>query len=143
MYICFVYKKVGRISTQNLFTTFRISEEERSQIRDRVQMNRFETDIINDDLLKKFQDICVNEKKPSSDIATVPRNINEDCPICFDTMIGQEITTCKECNNCVHKLCLENWMTRKNTCVYCRTIIQVNKPKKKSSTSSKFVNLNA
>jgi hypothetical protein len=49
---------------------------------------------------------------------------NIDCPICFENIKNEEITTT---NKCLHKFCLaciKEWSKTKETCPLCRSIYE-------------------
>lgn len=63
----------------------------------------------------------------------VQRDIDGDCPICYEKMVAdggkgkkEPIVFCKACGNNVHRDCFERWSRSKRssrgkvTCIYCR-----------------------
>lgn len=56
------------------------------------------------------------------------RNLEEECPICFDINGHNECITVDCCNKYIHKHCLDQWLTQninnnkisENKCIYCR-----------------------
>ena len=63
---------------------------------------------------------------------TTQRPIEEDseCPICYCTMGANDkdnpVIGCPECKNNVHAKCMQKWLTKRNTCVYCRSTAWIN-----------------
>lgn len=62
----------------------------------------------------------------------IQRDIDGDCPICYESMAGdggkakEPVVFCKACGNNVHRDCFEKWSRSKKstggkvTCIYCR-----------------------
>jgi len=57
------------------------------------------------------------------------KEITENCPICFDKLDNMfEITYCKYgCGKSFHIECINKWLLKNNSCVYCRE--EINKDK--------------
>ncbi len=46
----------------------------------------------------------------------------EACPICFDDIVdGPARINCPDCKKHVHKECMEVWLSRNDSCVFCRS----------------------
>jgi hypothetical protein len=66
------------------------------------------------------------------------RNMGEDCPVCYNTLNEEnETRKCPECENAVHKDCLDKWLNVNKTCVFCRSDIF----KELKHTNEGYVNL--
>lgn len=65
------------------------------------------------------------------------RKVEGDCPICLEEMMEFDgIDFCKySCGNNVHKGCLQMWLKKNSTCVYCRANLVVD------NKSEQFKNL--
>ncbi len=50
-----------------------------------------------------------------------PVTAEDMCPICYDVMEDTECLNCPTCSNNVHRECMEVWLERNSTCVYCRS----------------------
>lgn len=74
-------------------------------------------------LVKKY------EKLKDENNEVKQKEITEDCPICFDKLDNIfEITYCKYgCGKSFHIDCIDKWLSKNNSCVYCRT--EINKDK--------------
>lgn len=74
-------------------------------------------------LLKKFQQIHIGKEEDKSFVPTKELQIEDHCPICFVTFEDEEEKVgCPECNNTLHKDCMEQWLRSGNqTCVFCRS----------------------
>lgn len=51
------------------------------------------------------------------------------CPVCYDELYEAdkaELLTCPQCCNYVHNECMEVWLERRDTCVYCKDDIWKN-----------------
>jgi len=83
--------------------------------------------------INDFSDTLILDKytKVSEESLQKMRPINDDedmCPICFDSFTNKKLTTCKTCGNHVHEDCMIKWISMsKNTCVYCRGNITIEK----------------
>ena len=49
-----------------------------------------------------------------------PVDPEDVCPICFDSMVLDPLLSCPKCSNNVHLRCMEVWLERHSTCVFCR-----------------------
>lgn len=46
----------------------------------------------------------------------------DSCPVCYDDMTGEaQLLGCPTCKNNIHRQCMEVWLERNVTCVYCRS----------------------
>ncbi len=45
----------------------------------------------------------------------------DSCPICYDDLANTVLLGCPTCKNNIHKECMEVWLERNQTCVYCRS----------------------
>jgi hypothetical protein len=45
----------------------------------------------------------------------------DSCPICYDNLLGTHLLGCPTCKNNIHRDCMEVWLERNQTCVYCRS----------------------
>ena len=68
-------------------------------------------------LVKKLEDTMgatfVECRRPVED--------GDVCPICFDDLDVGDRLSCPTCQNNVHKACMEVWMEKRPTCVFCRS----------------------
>ena len=66
---------------------------------------------------------------PESQKEVEPRDIDDECPICFEDMIdGDDFVRCKySCGRRVHAQCYKMWQRHHatDTCVYCRADISI------------------
>ncbi|KAH8938433.1 hypothetical protein BDL97_16G082400 [Sphagnum fallax] len=86
---------------------------------------------------QRFHEISGGGSEIGSDFDTaakvVQRDIDGDCPICYEKMVAdggkgkkEPIVFCKACGNNVHRDCFERWSRSKRssrgkvTCIYCR-----------------------
>ena len=45
---------------------------------------------------------------------------NNKCSICLENFDTQEFIAKTSCNHLFHKICLQNWYNKHNTCPICR-----------------------
>jgi len=50
-----------------------------------------------------------------------PLEAGDSCPICYDEFGEQVHLSCPTCKNNMHQECMEVWLERNNTCVFCRS----------------------
>jgi hypothetical protein len=137
---CFVYFKVGKIKDYSLFINHKLSAENKEILKNKLSnIHHVDYDVINDELIcKYFEKTTISEKeiieKPKID--EKPRNIDEDCIICFEQLNLRKITNCKICNNCVHSDCLDIWLKSKNNCIFCKSKFEI-----KNETINNYINL--
>ena len=60
-------------------------------------------------------------------------NQDEDCSICYESMIDDDDTITTPCNHTFHKDCLKKWVINKNNCPLCRSELPTNFMKEHSS----------
>ena len=118
-HICFVICIIGKIYTEDLFHTNKLSVEEMNQLYKRLNDNcDNDPNIINNMFIKKFMEINICN--------TTTRNIDEDCVVCYSPLKDTnviELYKCKECLNAIHKKCYDMWILYHKNCVFCRTTI--------------------
>ena len=84
------------------------------------------TDIVDEELLEKFQNMEKNDFKSHNSKDYEVKKKNDMCPICFvdfdDENNNNDLLGCPDCKNTIHKECMEKWLSVGNTtCVYCRS----------------------
>lgn len=81
---------------------------------------------IRDDLDRALRDVVGNRERPSNAAPAVDRRpfAGVDCGICFDEMDADDkenLVYCERgCGQHVHGACMQKWLLREQTCVYCR-----------------------
>ncbi len=50
-----------------------------------------------------------------------PIEAGDSCPICYDEFSTASHLSCPTCKNNVHQECMEVWLERNNSCVFCRS----------------------
>jgi hypothetical protein len=147
---CFVLFKVIKLFDNNFvsniqnqtqfFTTLKLSDQELDKINIFIKNKNITSDIINQDLIDKF-----NKLKTESNVnifakSTKHIDMDDECPICYDILLMEndisKLLSCPECKNYVHNKCMEKWLEYNKTCVYCRSDIWKNNGKE-----SKYINL--
>ncbi len=132
-HIAFVMCRVVGYITTDFFTNHRLTKDEVNMIMDKMSLQR-ETIILNVEM-NRMKDNCVGLKPDQNNVITIKRNmmtkenflnstrtIDEDCPICFDVIEhNNNRINCPECKKHIHKECMEIWLSKNNTCVYCRS----------------------
>lgn len=127
-HICFIYLKIAKINDNFLFLNNKLRTHDINSIIERIN-NVDDENIINNQLISRYLS-STNKDKEVGNI----RNIEDDCPICFDKLKDSELIQCSICQNGVHKNCLDVWLKNKNTCIFCRNEF-------KNKKESKYINI--
>ena len=61
------------------------------------------------------------EYKTKFDTHTKTFSEEEECPICFDLLLNQDVKSCPECHNFIHTACIIKWLSYNTSCVLCRS----------------------
>lgn len=64
-----------------------------------------------------------DELRAVFEVPRKPVTAEDMCPICYDTMDCSTNLNCPTCSNNVHRECMEVWLERNSTCVFCRSDI--------------------
>jgi len=66
-----------------------------------------------------------NQDEAAGEVQGPPRNANEDCAICFETLRRGRVQVCSECSNAIHASCLDQLKTHNRgkapACPLCRS----------------------
>lgn len=98
----------------------------KSAVEKMTQSKIYSKDVINLDYIKKYKKIKDNNGQDKNKFSA-KKDVDDDdeCIICFDTLDPTDksnLIACPDCNNLLHKFCMEKWLTSGNkTCVYCRS----------------------
>lgn len=126
-HICFVICVIGKTYFIDTFVTKKLFEEQKMDIIFNITIDKT---IVSTYLTEKYLDIKYKAINDSKNKDLEIRNITDECVICFNNMENEnQIYTCKNCFNAIHKECLKIWMREKNTCVFCRNYINFCIPK--------------
>jgi hypothetical protein len=120
-HIGFVLCKVAKLYDIDIFLRRRLSETQKSALRNQLSVMMTDNSVVNDSLRVRFEQICV-----ASNTVRDPRPISpeDECPICYELLIdpNKGRTHCRTCLKSLHNTCMEHWLAMKrSTCVYCRT----------------------
>lgn len=116
-HICFLVCRVGKLMDVNFFNTKKLTAE---------QYEAFKTKVENIHNILKDQTISRPKETITYDLFhkhMKPMDEDDICPICYDNMndaTKENVLSCPTCNNYVHKTCMDVWLERKDSCVYCR-----------------------
>ncbi len=129
-HISFIMCRVIGHITKEFFTTHRLSREEVNMIMEKMSVQREE--ILVHIEQNRMNDTTQQLKTEGRYILQHDSFLNstrdvseEDCPICFDVVeAGNENRlNCPDCKKHVHKECMEIWLSRNDSCVYCRSSV--------------------
>jgi hypothetical protein len=121
-HIAFLVTRVGRFFQPGFFETKHLSSDQHRRMLEIIESAAI------------FQDNTLCRSTPASApsaTATVnpmflerkkPIGEEDVCPICYDNLTEASVTvSCPTCENNLHKECMEVWLERHDTCVYCRS----------------------
>ena len=119
-HICFIVCRFGQVYDVNYFNSKQMTGDNYRKIKDKAEAGNFVAVPIN-----ITSHIQTSHTIPIQ-FTTITREITaeDSCPICFDEMLDtttMKVICCPECHNNMHKECMEVWLERNNTCVYCRS----------------------
>lgn len=141
-HICFVYRRIGQIEENNLFLNSKLPTFEYNKILDRLCLNNssIRNDFLSNRYLSLKDELKEVEHENKFEKEEHSRNIEDDCPICYESLKENKLVTCPSCNNSIHNECMKMWLKMKTTCVFCRSDIwkEFNKPFEKKS---KYLNI--
>lgn len=133
-HICFVLCRVVGYISELFFQTYRLDDAEVQMVLQQMSASR-ETILQSVEASRHSSQIAMGgagagsgegeetETISRSNFLSSKRSLeNIECPICFELVVdGTGRVNCPDCENHVHKECMEVWLTRKDTCVYCRS----------------------
>ncbi len=124
-HICFLVCRVARLLDARFFETRQFTTEQHALFLRTVQENRIFTDttLIRPTFLIPPTDnsALVDQRRAPFFECRKPITAEDTCPICCDTMEADGCVSCPTCSNNIHRDCMEVWLERKTTCVYCRS----------------------
>ena len=122
-HICFLVTRVGRILDPAFFEgDKRLTVQQHAQLQEIVR----NTAIFQSPTLPTLPTLPTPSPLQTTSIfmeCRKPVGPEDSCPICYDGMAGTECLNCPTCANNVHRECMEVWLERNHTCVYCRSTV--------------------
>lgn len=122
---CFVLCKIAKCTDPKVYTNKLIPQNIQIDICSRLLSicnDNCDTDCIDESLRDKYLSIK-GGINPISKFDKGSKELTEDdeCPICYDTLLNSDIKSCPDCKNYVHTKCIQKWLETKNTCILCRS----------------------
>lgn len=112
-HVSFLICKVAKMLDVRIFNNNKLTEEHVEEFREALSNNAV---WLNKDISIK----AVNQEFTKSSRSFVS---DELCPICFDAYgTCAKCVSCPDCENFVHKQCMQVWLETTQTCVYCRSV---------------------
>jgi hypothetical protein len=139
-----IFKDKAKICNEKVFNEeqFSIMKEKLTNMSAVGLINYSNTDIVDEELLEKFQNMEKNNFKSEKSEAFKVKKKDEMCPICFVDFSdeeNEELIGCPDCKNTLHKECMEKWLSIGNTtCVYCRSDVWKDYNNNKSADGGYF-----
>jgi Ring finger domain len=134
-HISFVMCRVVGYMTEEFFKTHRLTKAETDMVVEKVSVRR-EVLMMHIEANRAKDAAAMLDTGASATVAYDPskwitrdsfknstRDMAEEaCPICFDDIVdGDGRLNCPECKKHIHKDCIEVWLSRHDSCVYCRS----------------------
>ncbi len=118
-HIAFLVTRVGRFFSPEFFETKQLSTDQYSRMLEIIESSA----VFQDNTLCRTVPTTASTSVPSKFLERKkPIGAEDVCPICYDNLVEESITvTCPACENNLHKECMEVWLERHDTCVYCRS----------------------
>lgn len=136
-HVCFVICMIGKLYDEEIFINKNFNNNNKISIIYNLFSNNSEDPNIECELLKeKYLLLKFNLDKKDNIIAD-PRNKHDECSVCYNKL-DDDIFTCNNCLNAIHTICLNIWLKKNNTCVFCRSNIKIDILDKKNS---KYLNI--
>jgi hypothetical protein len=128
-HICFLITKVGRILDPAFFQAHRFTEEQHATFRQAVGNAAIFADGARErERMASAVSVQVIHPGASREARRAqfmemrrPVGAEDSCPICYDEMGDGTCLNCPTCSNNVHRDCMEVWLERNKTCVFCRS----------------------
>ena len=126
-HICFVICYIGKLRDEKIFTDRVINSNQIRHLSQRLQMECYnDPNIVNNMLINRFQTLTKSLNEPADRFKPVdnPPNFHDnDCVICCLSLTFENILRCPDCLKIIHKSCMKEWLTRSETCPFCRSKI--------------------
>ena len=123
-HICFVICMIGKVYCDEIFINKKLKEQDKNSIIFKLFNNLFDDpNIVCDMLLEKYN--ILKLKLTTNNNIIEPRNKDQECSICYNKL-NEDIYTCSMCSNATHNICLDIWLQKNKTCIFCRNIIEKN-----------------
>ncbi len=122
-HISFLVCRVGQIFSPEFFASKQFTVEQHAQFKQRVESAFVFRDpaLIATASTATVRAPLVAVVKPEF-CCTKAIEEGDSCPVCYDDMAGEaQLLGCPTCKNNIHRQCMEVWLERNNTCVYCRS----------------------
>lgn len=113
-HISFLLCRVANLFDPEIFRTKQLSA---------VIHEAFKQKVTNATVLRRVEPPVHIQPAASLSFCTGCKPVEEGdcCPICYDDLADTQLLSCPGCKNNVHKDCMEVWLERNSTCVYCRS----------------------
>lgn len=123
-HICFIYMKICKSEDMTFFETQKLTKVDIQKLKIRTKI------LISSDVAQTFYKsyLSLTAKQGEDQFAKAKREDAMEeacCPICFDNLVDN-IKFCPQCSNPVHEKCIEKWLEKNKTCVYCRSDVWKN-----------------
>lgn len=118
-HISFLVCRVARILDATFFQTKRFTPQLHELFRSRLQ----ETTVFQRQPVPTTAPYTTVVPTSSAAFRSGGKHIEPDdnCPICYDAFSETPTLNCPACKNNMHQECMEVWLERNHTCVFCRS----------------------
>jgi hypothetical protein len=137
-HICFIYMKICKSEDMTFFERQKLTTVDIEKLKMRTKV------LVKSDVAQVFYKsyLTLAANKDADQFSKAKREGAMDdacCPICFDDLV-ENIKFCPQCSNPVHDKCIEKWLEKNTTCVYCRSDVWKNY-NHDSTSKSKYVKI--
>jgi hypothetical protein len=124
-HICFLICRVARFMDPVFFETHRLTPEQQGLFQRIVRENTIFSSPTTERpaflIPPTDNSAAVEQRRATFFECRKPITAEDSCPICCDGMEANACVSCPTCSNNIHRECMEVWLERKSTCVYCRS----------------------
>jgi hypothetical protein len=119
-HICFVICKICKIQDEIIFQTYEISDQQLIIIQNKLANIWFNKNIVDDVLCDLYGKLSTQASSKHNDTELV---YDDDCAFCFNEITKDDQFKCTTCKKYVHQSCLQRWLERNSSCIFCRSKI--------------------
>lgn len=145
-HLCFIHNRIAMIWSNFFYYNLSLKDRDRRKLIKKVRQYEIKHEIkLRYERLLELQN--ETEPRPETNIIIENlfsgeniRNKTDECPVCCQSL-ETDIVKCPDCMNGIHLRCIELWLKRRQTCVYCRSDVWDIFEQRKPATKRKYINI--